>query len=342
MLLKNGYVIHPQDFLVPGYSIGPFCLSSARVNREVQGGANLEAMLKRRFSGMAWAIFPNGRSALASSLRHIGLNREDNVAIFTTTGNDYISSCVTREVEKHCLWGRAVDARTRAILVNHEFGFPCEDMQRFKLYGLPIIEDFAHSFLSANSDRTAGSAGDYLVFSFSKIFPIQVGGMLLAREIMPVDGVADPSLRDYILRIVGYWLGHEEEIRDRRRANHNYLESKFRSLGCAPRFRMEEFHVPGVFMFKAEPRLDLGLMKRHFQANGVESSVFYPEQSFYIPVHQNLEKFDLDFFSTLAEVFMEQSHGRSLTSSWETRRGGPIHQPEQCGTRRWREDFEVL
>ncbi len=49
-----------------------------------------------------------------------GLPPDDVVTILTTSGNFYISSCVTAEIEKFCKWDREITDQTKVIFVNHK------------------------------------------------------------------------------------------------------------------------------------------------------------------------------------------------------------------------------
>jgi len=75
-----------------------------------------------------------------------------------------------------------INSNTRAILITHYLGFPqsinelqqiCED------YGILLIEDCAHAFLSEYQGAPVGSFGDIAIFSFRKTFPIPDGGALV-------------------------------------------------------------------------------------------------------------------------------------------------------------------
>ena len=50
--------------------------------------------------------------------------------------------------------------------------------------------------------------------------------------------------------------------------------------------------------------IDLDGLKIFMQKNGVESGKFYGENTFFLPVHQELEKFDLDFIINLVKYFI--------------------------------------
>ena len=120
----------------------------------------------------------------------MGLKDDDIVTILTTSGNFYISSCVTEEIEKFCQWNREITPETKVILVNHEFGTIYPDMKNLVSLGIPIIEDCCPSFFSQDNDNKAGRYGDFAVYSFSKIFPIQFGGLLVNNNKLHTDGSA--------------------------------------------------------------------------------------------------------------------------------------------------------
>ncbi len=49
-------------------------------------------------------------------------------------------------------------------------------------------------------------------------------------------------------------------------------------------------------MFKSNSRLNLPALKSFLWNQGVECSVFYGEDAFYLPVNDRLDKGDMDYF----------------------------------------------
>ena len=47
---------------------------------------------------------------------------------------------------------------------------------------MPIIEDCAGSFFSKDKKDTIGKIGDFVIYSFPKMFPLQIGGLLLSNQ----------------------------------------------------------------------------------------------------------------------------------------------------------------
>lgn len=80
----------------------------------------------------------------------------------------------------------AITARTRAIVVMHYGGQPC-DLSAFRQladdHGLILIEDAAHALQASRDGRRAGSAGDLAVFSFyaNKVMTTGEGGLIAGR-----------------------------------------------------------------------------------------------------------------------------------------------------------------
>ncbi|MCD0450157.1 DegT/DnrJ/EryC1/StrS family aminotransferase [Actinocorallia sp. API 0066] len=81
---------------------------------------------------------------------------------------------------------KAVTARTKAVIVMHYGGHPC-DLRRFRTLaddrGLLLVEDAAHALLARRDGLRAGSVGDLSTFSFyaNKVITTGEGGMLVGR-----------------------------------------------------------------------------------------------------------------------------------------------------------------
>ncbi len=77
---------------------------------------------------------------------------------------------------------RRIDAKTRAIVVIHYFGFP-ERLDRFRevcrTRGLYLIEDCAHVLAGEAASIPLGATGDVSVFSWRKFLPVGDGGQLV-------------------------------------------------------------------------------------------------------------------------------------------------------------------
>jgi dTDP-4-amino-4,6-dideoxygalactose transaminase len=81
----------------------------------------------------------------------------------------------------------AITGRTKAIVVMHYGGHPCDLTAFRKLaddHGLILIEDAAHALHASRDGQRAGAVGDLAVFSFyaNKVMTTGEGGMLVGRS----------------------------------------------------------------------------------------------------------------------------------------------------------------
>ncbi len=305
------FVLNPDPYSLPCYRIGPFQTRDLSINHTLPDSDFIDTYFKNRFSHREFLYTENGRQAINIALSHYKLNKDDVVSILTTTGNFYISGCVTKEIEKYCKWSRDILPETKIIFVNHEFGYPYPDLIKLRKYNLPIIEDSANSFFSQDKNNDIGSIGDFVIYSFPKMFPIQIGGLLVSN--IPLKSFRNDQLDRFNLRhiknVLSEYIVTEKEIINKRIYNYNYLKDIFESIGFKERFTNEPGSVPGVFMFRTEhANLDLPQLKNHFYAHGVQCSVFYGEESFFIPVHQTLSEQDMDYFFEVMRLFYEKSN----------------------------------
>jgi len=128
--------------------------------------------VSRFLLGRPRLFLPSGRRAIAAVLASLALKPADEVYISNSTGQTYISSCVTCTVFNFCQPTRVLTKNTRAILVIHEYGIPHPDLRDLvsegRERGIPVIEDCAHSMDSTVDGRPIGCFGDYAVYSLSK------------------------------------------------------------------------------------------------------------------------------------------------------------------------------
>ncbi len=310
-MVTNDYILDPVSHLRPAYGISPFRTQDVGFNKNLPFSDAIDHYFSARFKNRRFVYCQNGRQAICLALQHLGVHRKDIVTILTTTGNFYISGCVTREIEKLCTWNRQLSGDTRVLFVNHEFGFGYEELSQLRRHERPIIEDACLSFASENRENSLGKVGRYVVFSFSKFFPIQIGGLLVFDEQLNIEEPVDAATKHYIQKVLSYHLRSMEVTKQKRRANYQYLEARLSTFGFSPRFKLNDYSVPGVFMFTTDPCMDLPSLKTYFWNHGVECSVFYGEKAFFVPVNERLEEEDLEYFVEIVRSFVEMTRGSS-------------------------------
>lgn len=299
------FVLHPDPYLQPAYRISPFKTEDVTKNNSFASSEKIDDYFSKRFSDKQYHYTETGRTAINIALSQHDLQLDDVVTIFTTTNNFYVSGCITKEIEKFCKWSRKIEPNTKLIFLNHEFGYPIKNAAQYLTHNLPIIEDCCHCFFSKNLDNSIGNIGDFVIFSFPKMFPIQIGGLLVSKnKIHPLHGLMSKEQLVYTKNVLSFYVTEEKEIIEKRKANYNYLLEKINSNNFSPRFDSDELAIPGVFMFRViNKKIDLAQLKLHFYAHGVQCSVFYGEETFFIPVHQGLNNGDLDYFIEILNSF---------------------------------------
>jgi hypothetical protein len=302
------FVLNPDPYLLPCYLISPFQTKDIHVNNLLPQSDLIDDYCRETFKNRYFYYLSDGRKAINTALKQYNLQKDDVVTILTTSGNFYISGCVTKEIEKFCNWSRVIEKGTKILFVNHEFGYPFKNVQDLKKYNLPIIEDCAHSFFSTDTGQNMGNTGDFVICSFPKIFPLQIGGLLISKKDISINekDLLNTDTLKYIKNAASHGVSQRESIISERKEHYQYLIQKLCSDIIEERFERAEGAVPGVFMFKVKKTgADLVRLKEHMYAHGIQCSVFYGEQSFFIPVHQNLQTEDLDYFISVIHHFFK-------------------------------------
>lgn len=303
------FILNPDPYSLPTYRIGPFRTQDVGLNHLLPDSDTCDRELQRRFQDKSFTYTINGRQAINLALKHYRLEPDDVVTIFTTTQNFYISGCVTKEIERFCKWSREMTDRTRIIFVNHEFGYPFKKLVELKAYGLPIIEDCCTTYFSDDGITPVGAVGDFVAYSFPKFFPVQIGGLLVSNlniglpaEVMPRGEL------QYLKNVLSHYLPLGDEILQSRRSRYELLRHHLGTLSLHPRFESEPGVVPSVFMFRrGHVDIDLPALKKHLWDHGIQCSVFYGEDSFFIPAHQGLSDQDVLYFKEAILSFVARA-----------------------------------
>jgi hypothetical protein len=246
----------------------------------------------REHLGRPYLLTSSGRHALALVLADIGLGPDDTITIRTTTGNSYVSGCVTHTIGRLCHWSMKIEPSTKLIVVIHEWGIPYPRMDDLLKTGIPVVEDCAYAFASAYDGQQVGRQGQYAFYSLPKFFPINFGGLVcgLGQHVEMF-----PEHRRTVLNVIGSRLPHLESICEARVAAWRYLEARFGEIGCEPALLPGPGAVPGVFMFKPHAYVVPEDIKQAYQRHGIEASVFYPWHAVYVPCHQKLTHGAMDY-----------------------------------------------
>ena len=289
-------LLFPPDHLKPKLHMSPFDTGFLEANRRIVEAdpSDDEIAWAPRFgeAGDAFLATASGRAAIAAALDELELAPEDEVLIVTTSGSSYVSRCVTEEIERVCRWTRRFGPGVRAVFLIHEFGWPARLPGEAAAAGLPVIEDCAYALGSAGT----GGLGDYVVYSFSKAFPVQFGGLLRARRpLRRARGRLTADGRVVLMRLLRHYLPGLEADVARRRALFGRYEAFFVERGLAPSFPLAPGVAPHAFLLRLEPEALALRVKHWLDRAGIESSVHFGAGGYFLPNHQNLGEAGVDY-----------------------------------------------
>ena len=294
-------IIFNAPFLRPDIRLTPF------------GGTEIPAYHKdappeaRRlvdeYFGDNYTILPRAIHCLLAVLQHLDIEETDSVAIYKTfMGNDYVSGCVSKPIERYCKHTDKIDEDTKAVVVIHEFGYPYVDTVELKAEcekkGIPLIEDCAWAYGSEiDSSHKIGEVGDYAIYSLPKFMPLPYGAILKGLSISDEDNWNSYRLLDYfkrelVLTKLQEYLPLLNEANERRRRNWQRLAALFQQDGFEVMAPLPEGTYPGAFMVKLT---DFQSVFERYEKFGVEAGRYYQEESLFLPVHQNLTAGQIDY-----------------------------------------------
>jgi perosamine synthetase len=182
-----------------------------------------------KFCGVKYGIsVTSGTSALHLALLALKIGKGDEVIVpnFTMASCGFaVSYCGAKPVfvdSERETWNidvnkieEKISDKTKAIMVVHIFGHPCEMDEVVALsdkYSLKVIEDCAEAHGAVYKGRKVGSFGDVAVFSFyaNKVITTGEGGMLItnsetiAERARWLHNLAFDKERRYIHEEIGY------------------------------------------------------------------------------------------------------------------------------------------
>ncbi|MFP4501697.1 MAG: DegT/DnrJ/EryC1/StrS family aminotransferase [Candidatus Hydrogenedentota bacterium] len=146
------------------------------------------------------ACINSGRRGMALIFSHLGIGAGDEVIVpaytlgdLTPLIQDFGATVVPADVDPTTFNVTAgtiaprITERTRAILVLHSFGTPCEldpILALAEAHGLPVVEDAAHGLGATCGDVKMGARGYAGFFSFESTKPVNTygGGMVVSHD----------------------------------------------------------------------------------------------------------------------------------------------------------------
>ncbi len=312
--IREGCVVGEVENNHPPLSVIPCSLAAACENARIgcRDSKELNQLLMKRLGALEVVVGQNCRESLRGVLDCLGIQSpNDEVAVFTTSGKPYLSGCVSKTIDSAGSWVReTITSKTKAILVVHEFGYPYENVSRFRQFELPIVEDVAFSFNSRHlGGDLVGTRGDYAVFSFSKYFDIQIGGASarLNPDVPELPIEQNSNAVHYVKGVVLSQYSNIEPFAQTRIGLFKYYVERFRAIGVVPYFEDTMGVVPGVFLFRAPTDWNLVQLKEYLWKRGIQCTVFYGDDAFYLPLHHAMDEATIDYLYWMVRSFLDEN-----------------------------------
>ena len=238
----------------------------------------------------------NAREALNRALAATVKHKTDIVSIITPSNCGYVSSCVTREIEKFCQWKFGIDDNAAIAVLIHEFGRYVETPDIYKQKQIPIIEDCAYAMVDRTFSTHYGQQGDFVVYSLSKALPIHFGGLLITRKTTPhAASSLTPEGRAYLLRQLHNHKDKLKTYNQARAAVYGRMQHAATQHHIHEKWPVKPNELAQAFIAELNPAVDADHIKKHMNAHGIESSIFYGGGGYFLPCHQNMTDADIAY-----------------------------------------------
>jgi hypothetical protein len=220
-----------------------------------------------------YSSFDCAKDAIHYLCRMIGLNRDDEVYISTTSNSNFVSSCVTCTIFNYAKVSRVITSKTKLIFVIHEFGYFNESVFELKRIanemGIFVVEDSAHA-IPVSNERLDKYVGDFLIHSVTKSLPVS-GGLLLSKQKNINSTVEDARRFNKYLMILSNLNNARRNIYS---LYHDSFSRNFQIL-----FEMKSFDIPFFFGFETHKAKQIqrelsGLVE--FGINHIENNLLIP------------------------------------------------------------------
>lgn len=308
MQFTKEFIINPEPFYTPKISISPFTLSKMENSLNQPASSTLSLPELLNFNGKL-QYTKSGKEAIAACLSNLNLSKKQSVSILTTTGNSYVSRCVTDTIAKFCRFSINPNKLDKHVYVIHEFGSTVEKSEILNLEAdnHVVINDYAYSLITLLENNNKFACGDYSIFSFPKHIPINFGGAIISKKKLEYNSDLPISYKKKLIKIISSELNDKNLkliISKRRRNIKSFLELLNHEMFSLYHLSNNNY-VPSVLMLKLSRSVDLNQLRNFMNCNGVESSAYFGENVYFVPLHQELDKIEIQYISNLLNYFME-------------------------------------
>jgi hypothetical protein len=107
--------------------------------------------------------------------------------------------------------------------------------------------------------------------------------------------------------VVSYALLNTTDLLQKRKTTFDYACDLFEKLGFSLRFPTGKKVVPSALLLNNHGIVhDLNHLKLYLEKQGIQNSVFYGEDAFFIPCHQNLKQEDVHYMFECVQLYLHK------------------------------------
>jgi hypothetical protein len=305
MYTQEGYSVNPDTFYTPKISISPYNLKVEleKIKKIDQEFYSSNVIFKTLGSNIK--LSKSGKDAIVRIFNESELISANLIAIVTESGNTYVSRCVTDTLNEVLQKKITTIEKAEVIYIIHEFGriLSIEKMDKLRKLNKIILNDFAYSFSSLYLSSREDFYNEINFTSFPKAFPVSSGGIYSIPNSLKVTKKISNQAEINIFADPELFTNEYLQVTSRKRKeNLRNIINKLEKIGVKD-FWGDENYVPGVAMLTLSNKIDLENLKLQLNRVGIESSVFYGENAFFIPVHQNLTELEIDYITSFVKHY---------------------------------------
>lgn len=285
-------IILKKPFYVPVIRLSPFRSIEALAPEDMKSPL-----------GSDTTFIPRASYGIYALLKHLDLKPDDEVAVFKTFGSDFISGCVTNQIEKVCKWKlRQINGQTKAVLIIHEFGIRCGNVP-VNAFDYSVIEDCAW-----RNDKVFDKS-NYAVFSLQKMFNMNYGGLIegikLSDEFLWSVGCLDTVKREmYSRELATLEKGNQVRI-DNWRLYHSFVIADGMTPDDCLNYEneIENGWIPTVYLQKFETGEIANDIVARLEEFGIQAGRYWGEPVVYLPIHQNMSEADVEYMFAVVKGY---------------------------------------
>lgn len=294
-LLETDIYLKPSIRMAPFYGKLIYENSKDKYSQKEVIETLSSRLFNKDFKGL---ITSNARESISLILDKIVNKDKYLICIITSSSCGYVSSCVTDTIKKKCKYTINYTPNADAYFIVHEFGrhvnIPEYNIDDSKI----IIEDCAYAFVDKTSKYNIGKYSNYVIFSLSKAFGVQYGGLLFHDTNKKINGSClQPLEVNYLTSYLKSNIRTIKKNNYKRESIYNALLKSFKKYNIYDAYRPKKYETPYAFFVDLKNKTCNKNMKVYLNSVGIESSFFYGGNAYFLPCHHLMTQYEIEYIT---------------------------------------------